>query len=317
MDSLYGPMSWLRRTGKRVISRPRCWNARRPTFRLARPIDPRCWRACWTGLSAGMPARNRRSPLRHPIPAPVAAAFTDAPPSTPHAGIIRQTARRRTRCRRSGTRHHPSSTSNPPAAATATTSPMPATCRTMTARCRTGSARGLSQRDAPAARRRTRAAARRACGRLAWPGRAQARWPATSMAACRSTASTRRPMPVGVRGGLARRRAAGLARLALVRRTAGGQGRDRRRARSGGPLPPAQVAADRTQYPKHFRIATAMMKAPATVAGSRMPAGWHASGRLRQYQPRRRLCRTRDGPGRQTSAPAPRGDGLLDRIRGR
>ncbi len=86
MDSLYGPMSWLRlhAAGKRVIGLT-AMERTQTDFRLARPIDPAALAGLLDQLSDASPAPELRIAPASPDPAPALPSSADAPASTPEA----------------------------------------------------------------------------------------------------------------------------------------------------------------------------------------------------------------------------------------
>ena len=321
MDSLYGPMSWLRlhAAGKRVIGLT-AMERTQTDFRLARPIEPTALAGLLDGLSAGMPAPEPPVAAEASDPAPVAAAFAYAPASTPHTP---ESSVEPPGDERDADAAEPDTTpeldlepeSQPIGHDLADASNVPDHDRPLSDWI---GPRGLSQRvrlqrgdgpvlllDVPAGVWHGQAALKPLAGYFDgslsiddFDAPSDAEWEseAASLGAAQPVARLR------WFGGLQ----AGKGAIA--------DGHD-----PAGRFRLLKWPQTEREYPKHFRIATAMMKAPATVAEIA-----DASGVAREEVADFVNANLATGyaepatdPAADTTAPAPRGGGLLDRIRGR
>ena len=321
MDSLYGPMSWLRlhAAGKRVIGLT-AMERTQTDFRLARPIDPAALAGLLDGLAAAMPDAETPVAMASPDPAPMPPSVEDAPASTSETpGISVESSREDVVADAvaadaiTGMDLETESLAIGPDLAEA--SGTPARERPLSAWL---GARGLSQRvrlqrgngpvlllDVPAGLWHGQAALKPLAGYFDgslsiddFEAPSDAEWES-------ETASLGAAQP--------------LARLRWFGGLQAGKGAIADGHDPAGRFRLLKWPQTEREYPKHFRIATAMMKAPATVAEIA-----DASGVAREEVADFVNANLATGyaepatdPAADTPAPASRGGGLLDRIRGR
>lgn len=324
MDSLYGPMSWLRlhAAGKRVIGLT-AMERTQTDFRLARPIDPAALASLLDGLAASIPAAEAPVAMASPDPAPIPPSVEDAPASTSETPAVAETSVESSRedvvadgvsaDAITGIDLEPESLAIGPDLAEASSTP--ARERPLSAWL---GARGLSQRvrlqrgdgpvlllDVPAGIWHGQAALKPLAdyfdGSLsidAFDALSDAEWESEA-------ASFGAAQPV--------------ARLRWFGGLQAGKGAIADGHDPAGRFRLLKWPQTEREYPKHFRIATAMMKAPASVAEIA-----DASGVAREEVADFVNANLATGyaepaadPAADTPAPASRGGGLLDRIRGR
>ena len=321
MDSLYGPMSWLRlhAAGKRVIGLT-AMERTQTDFRLARPIEPTALAGLLDGLSAGMPAPEPPVAAAASDPAPVVAAFADAP--APTQGTREASVEAPGEERDADAAETDAILAAEAAPEAATTGHDLADARDVPDQDRPLSdwigPRGLSRRarlqrgngpvlllDVPAGQWHGQAALKPLAGYFDgslsiddFEAPSDAEWES-------ETASLGAAQP--------------LARLRWFGGLQAGKGAIADGHDPAGRFRLLKWPQTEREYPKHFRIATAMMKAPATVAEIA-----DASGVAREEVAdfvNANLATGYAEPAAMSAGeapvPAPRGGGLLDRIRGR